>query len=282
MKKKKLFVLVSLLISLSGIAQESTKIVKDSIVAKPKLTAAIDLVYPYLWRGVRYYGDDLAVQPFLNYSISDKLSVGVWATTNLNSKTDSYFEFDWSITYQVCPILTATLADYYWPATVKNQDWERSSYFDYSDGSAKTLDFSLLFDFFDNGVPIDITWSTLIGGGDFKGDEENRKRAFSSFTEVGYTYSFESTGVDVRPFVGAAVLNEGGYYGEDANGNAGFTFTNVGVNVSKEIKFSEKFLLPVFVRYSFNNYGVQEFDSEGNLTRTIRNFFSCGVTFNLL
>ncbi|WP_310380188.1 hypothetical protein [Flavobacterium sp.] len=274
--KKVTIILALLLSSTVTFAQDA---VKDSTAveeAEPKFTAAVDVVYPYLWRGVRYYGDDIAIQPYVGYAFTDKLSVELWATTNITSKADSYFEFDWSISYQISPVMSITLADYYWPATKKNVDWEKSSYFDYSDGSAKTLDLSLLFDFSEKGVPIDFTWSTFIGGGDYKDDADGgRSRAYSSYAEVGYTHTFESAGIDVRPFAGAAVLNEGGYYGTDANGNAGFTFTNVGVNFSKEFKVSENYSLPVFVGYSHNDYGVAK------ETKTIRNFFSCGVTFNI-
>ena len=277
MNMKKVTIILALLLSSTvTFAQDAVKDTTAVEEAEPKFTAAVDVVYPYLWRGVRYYGDDIAIQPYVGYSFTDKLSVALWATTNITSETDSYFEFDWSISYQISPVLSVTLADYYWPATKKNLDWEKSSYFDYSDGSAKTLDLSLLFDFSEKGVPIDFTWSTFIGGGDYKDDADGgRSRAYSSYAEVGYTHTFESAGIDVRPFVGAAVLNEGGYYGVDANGNAGFSFTNVGVNFSKEFKVSENYSLPVFVRYSHNDYGVVED------TKTVRNFFSCGVTFNI-
>lgn len=235
-----------------------------------------------MWRGVKYYGDKVAFQPYLNYAITDKLSVGVWATTNLVNTADAYNENDLSIAYQISPIVSVVLADYYWPATTKNADWERGSYFDYSDGSAKTLDLSILLDFSEKGVPLDFTWSTFIGGGDYKDDADGgRSRAYSSYAEVGYTHSFESVGVDVRPFVGAAVINKGGYYNADANGAAGFTFSNVGVNVAKEIKISENYSVPVFVRYTNNHYGVQEFDTNDNLTKTVRNFFSAGMTFTI-
>lgn len=277
MNMKKVTIILALLLSSTvTFAQDAVKDTTAVEEAEPKFTAAVDVVYPYLWRGVRYYGDDIAIQPYVGYSFTDKLSVALWATTNITSKADSYFEFDWSISYQISPVISVTLADYYWPATKKNLDWEKSSYFDYSDGSAKTLDLSLLFDFSEKGVPIDFTWSTFIGGGDYKDDADGgRSRAYSSYAEVGYTHTFESAGIDVRPFVGAAVLNEGGYYGVDANGNAGFSFTNVGVNFSKEFKVSENYSLPVFVRYTNNDYGVQE------ATKTVRNFFSCGVTFNI-
>jgi hypothetical protein len=174
------------------------------------------------------------------------------------------------------------LSDYYWPATKNNMDWERSSYFDYSEGSAQSLDLSILLDFSEKGVPLDFQWNTFIGGGDYKYDADGNKdgRAFSSYAEVGYTYSLEKAGIDFRPFVGAAVIN-GGYYGVDANGKAGFTFSNVGLNVAKEFKVSENYSLPIFVRYTNNDYGVQELDENDNVTKTVRNFFSCGVTFNI-
>jgi hypothetical protein len=253
----------------------------EAEVAEPKFTAAVDVVYPYLWRGIKYYGDKVAFQPYLNYAFTDKLSVGVWATTNFSNAADAYNEFDWNISYQISPVIKVMLSDYYWPATKNNLDWERSSYFDYSEGSAQSLDLSVMFDFSDKGVPLDLQWNTFIGGGDFKYDAEgNPTRAYSSYAEVGYTHSFENLGIDVRPFVGAAVIN-GGYYGEDANGKSGFTFSNVGVNVAKEIKISENYALPVFVRYTNNDYGVQKLDADDNVTKTVRNFFSCGVTFNI-
>ncbi len=279
--KKVVFILALAFTSTIAFAQET---VKDSTTveeSEPKLTASIDVVYPYLWRGVRYYGDKVAFQATVDYAITDKLSVGIWGTSNFSNAADAYNEFDWSITYQINPIMSVMLSDYYWPATKNNMDWEKSSYFDYSEGSAQTLDLSLMFDFSEKGVPVDFLWSTLVGGNDYKYDDNgNRSRAYSSYAEVGYTHSFENAGIDVRPFVGAAVIN-GGYYGVDANGEAGFTFTNVGLTVSKDFKITEKFSLPVFIGYTNNDYGVQEFDDNDNLTKTVRNFFSCGVTFNI-
>jgi hypothetical protein len=283
--KKVILILALMLTSTVTLAQNAVKDTTAVEEAEPKFTAAVDVVYPYLWRGVKYNGDLVAFQPYMDYSITDKLSVGVWATTNFSNAADAYNEFDWTISYQITPIMSVMLADYYWPATTKAHEEDpansRDPYFDYSEGSAQTLDLCLLFDFSEKGVPIDFQWSTLIGGNDYKYDAEgNPTRAFSSYAEVGYTYSLEKAGIDFRPFVGAAVIN-GGYYGVDANDEAGFTFTNVGLNISKEIKISENYSLPIFVGYTNNDYGVQEFDNDGNLTKTVRNFFSCGVTFTI-
>jgi len=282
--KKAVIILALMLTSTVTFAQDTpvATAVSEPEAPEPKFTAAVDVVYPYLWRGIKYYGDKIAFQPYMAYAFTDKLSVGVWATTNFSNAADAYNEFDWSISYQVSPVVKVMLSDYYWPATKNNPDWERSSYFDYSEGSAQSLDLSLLFDFSEKGVPLDFQWNTFIGGGDYKYDENGNPttRAFSSYAEIGYTYSLEKAGVDVRPFVGAAVIN-GGYYGVDASGKAGFTFSNVGVNIAKEFKITQNYSIPVFVRYTNNDYGIQEFDENDNLTKTVRNFFSAGMTFTI-
>lgn len=280
--KKVILILAFALTSSLTFSQDTTPETEEP---EPKFTAAVDVVYPYLWRGMKYNGDKVAFQPYLNYAFTDKLSIGLWATTNFSNAADAYNEFDWNITYQLTPIVGIMLSDYYWPATKKahgeDSSNSRDSYFDYSEGSAQTLDFSVLFDFSEKGIPLDFQWNTIVGGNDYKYDDNgNRSRSYSSYVEVGYTYSLEKMGIDFRPFVGAAVIN-GGYYGADANGEAGFTFSNVGLNVAKEFKISENYCLPVFIRYTNNDYGIQEFDNDGSLTKTARNFFSAGVTFNI-
>ncbi len=280
--KKAILALVFALTNSLTFSQETSPEIEKT---EPKFTAAVDVVYPYLWRGMKYNGDKVAFQPYVDYAFTDKLSVGLWATTNFSNDVDAYNEFDWNISYRLMPIVEIMLSDYYWPATKKAREEDvlnsRDSYFDYSEGSAQTLDFSILFDFSEKGIPVDFQWSTLVGGNDYKYDVNgNRSRAFSSYVELGYTYSFKKRGVDFRPFVGAAVIN-GGYYGADANGESGFTFSNVGLNVAKEFKISENYNLPVFIRYTNNDYGTQEFDTDGELTKTVRNFFSAGVTFKI-
>jgi len=254
---------------------------------KSKWTAAVDVVYPYLWRGLKYNADKLAFQPYVDYNITKKLTFSLWATTNFSNDADAYNEIDWSISYQISDVVQVMISDYYWPSTKKayeeNSDNSRANYFDYSEGSAQTLDFSVLLDFSEKGVPLDFQWSTLFGGNDYKYDENGAPagRAYSSYAEVGYTHTFEKAGIDVRPFVGAAIIN-GGYYGTDASSKAGFTFTNVGIKVEKEIKISKNYSLPVFVSYSYNDYGVQKLDSNNVLQETERHFISAGMTFTIL
>jgi hypothetical protein len=276
--KKVVVVLALMLTSSLTFAQDTPTDTKaeESTEKESKFAAGVDVVAPYLWRGIKYMSNKVAFQPYASYAFTEKLTVGVWGTTNFSNAADAYNEFDWYVSYQATPIMKVMLSDYYWPATKNNTEGSKDPYFDYSEGSAQTLDFSLLFDFSDKGVPLDFQWNTIVGGNDYKYDEDgNATRAFSSYAEVGYTHSIEKIGVDFRPFVGAVVIN-GGYYGTDADGNAGFAFTNVGLNVAKEIKFSEKFSVPVFVRYTYNELGYVNKDDE-----LIHNFISGGVTFTI-
>ena len=279
---KKVFLIVLFIFNLNLMFSQSDEVVE--LVPKEttkRLSLALDIVYPYLWRGLQYNGEKIAFQPSLSYNLTDRLSIGIWGTTNFSNASDAYNEFDWSVSYQFSPSFSILLEDYYWPATRNNTDWEKRNYFDYSEGSAQSIDLSVIVDLSENGIPIDFQWSTLIGGNDYKYDiNQNRKRAFSSYAEIGYTYTQEKLGLDFRPFLGAAIIN-GGYYGVDANGNAGFTWTNVGFNVAKEIMITEKYNIPVFIRYSYNEYGVQQFDQFDQIAKTKRNFISSGITFNL-
>ena len=135
---KRIILILALMLSTSlTFAQETplTTSKSEDATPEPKFTAAVDVVYPYLWRGIKYKGDLVAVQPYMGYAITEKLSVGVWATTNFSNGIDAYNEFDWNIAYQISPIVKVMLSDYYWPATRKaNQDDPivnpKTSYFD--------------------------------------------------------------------------------------------------------------------------------------------------------
>jgi Bacterial protein of unknown function (Gcw_chp) len=289
--KKLTFALTLLLSIANSFAQDAKTEEKAS-----KFSAAVDVVYPYLWRGVKYYGDRIAFQPYINYQATEKLTIGVWGSTNFSEAANAYNEFDWSVTYAVNSFTKVTLSDYYWPATLDNAaqiGGSRANYFNYSATAAQTLDLQLVFNFTEKGVPLDFTWSTLVGGADYKnmefdtnGDyiEGSGKKAFSSYAEIGYTLSPKSLGVDIRPFVGA-VINNGGYYpptGElDDNGNPiikSFQFTNSGLNVSKVFHLNKGYDFPVFVRYTYNDNGFANPNSVGE---PVKNFFSAGMTFKV-
>jgi hypothetical protein len=238
-----------------------------------KFAAAVDIVYPYLWRGIALNSlGKVAVQPYISYAATDKLTLGVWGSTNFTSEATpnnySYNEFDWYVSYQVTPIVKVMVSDYYYDSPAY-----RGSYFNYDETSTQAIDASVLLNFSDKGIPLDFQWNTLVAGNDFKYNTNGDKsRNFSSYSEIGYTFSCKKTGINYRLFAGAVVNSvTSAYYLMD-----GFKFSNVGLNASKVVKISEIFSLPVFVRYTYNDNG--NLNKAGEIKR---NFISAGTTFNL-
>jgi hypothetical protein len=264
--KKVVIILALMLTSTLTFAQDAPAPAPAAEEPASKLAIGVDIVAPYLWRGIALNSTSkVAFQPYASYALTDKLTAGVWGTTNLSSDATpndkSYNEFDWYLSYQVSPVVKLTVSDYYF-----DYPTGRGSYFDYQKPN-QAIDLSIALNFADKGVPLDFQWNTLVLGGDFK---LNGDRNFSSYAEIGYTQSIESVGIDLRAFAGA-VINESGYYFTD-----GFKFTNVGLNVSKAIKFSESFSLPVFVRYTYNENGNTNKDGELK-----KSFVSGGMTFTI-
>lgn len=273
MKKIITIIAVTLVTSFTFAQEAETKIEEQA----SKLTAAVDVVYPYIWRGIKYNADKIAIQPYVNYAVSDVLSVGIWGTTNGSNDAESYNEFDWNVTLQLSPIVKILYSDYYFDGTINSEN-PRSSYFDYTASSAHSTDLSVLFDFSEVGVPIDFQWNTIVGGGDFVTDAYgNATRGYSSYAELGYTYSEEKSGIDFRAFAGAAVINDAAYYGTDFDGTARTGFINNGINLSKEIKITEKYSIPVFARYIYNDIGIGNKAGDAN----DHNFFALGATFTI-
>jgi hypothetical protein len=268
MKKIVLILALALTTSLT-FAQDTPAVTAPAEPEAPasKFAAAIDVVYPYLWRGIALNSTSkVAFQPYLSYAFTDKLTVGLWGTTNLSNDDTtnnlSYNEFDWYVSYQVSPIVKLMVSDYY-----SDYPGAKVSYWDYQ-SSTQALDLSVLLNFSSKGVPLDFQWNTLVAGGDFNASGD---RNFSSYTEVGYTHSIASVGLDFRVFAGAVVNESPTYYLTD-----GFTFTNVGLNVAKSIKITDSYSIPVFVRYTYNDKG--NVNKDGELKTS---FISGGLTFKI-
>ncbi len=253
-----------------------------------KVSIAVDVVYPNLSRGILLNTERIAFQPSIEYNFSKKFSVGAWATTNFSSNATAYNEYDFTIAYQVLPYLIVELADYYTPATKQNSityGGYRTPFLDFDIYSAQVLELCFDFNFSSKGVPIDFQWNTLIYGNDFKdvvkdnqGNVVSKKRAFSSYSEIGYTYKTNKYDFKFRPFIGAAVINEAGYYGYYRNGKTGFSFINVGLNIDNKIKIIKNYPLPVFLQYTYNEDGNYNADR----TKLKYNFISAGITFNII
>lgn len=205
-----------------------------------KLSADVsaDIVSSYIWRGTR--GAGLSVQPAVNINYGD-FSLGAWGSTDmLTNPDDSYKEVDFSLSYAK-GAFSAAVTDYWWDGNSAESGF---NYFGGTRGHAShSLEGSLAYTL-PESFPLTLSWNTFFVGQydkDTAGDN-----TYSTYIEL--AYPFKVGAIDMGLAVGATPWKSAVY------GTDGFKFTNVQINASKEIKFSESFSLPIFGSIVANPY----------------------------
>ena len=241
----------------------------SSAVAKDKrLFLNLDIASRYLWRGQCWGGDYIAVQPTVEFSVSPKFTLGFWATTNFKrdyfypdgvSAYKGYQEIDFYLYYQLTDFLQFQLWDYYWPS-VSKVEGVNNNYFNYGPDGSKTVDAMLYFDFSEGyRYPFNATISTLIAGNDFRYDTngENPKRNFTTYLELGYTFTFFENSsrkslqdIEVSPVVGAVLNNEAAYYTYADYDRV--SWVNLGVSTTKTLSLGGDVSMPITLSYTHN------------------------------
>jgi hypothetical protein len=260
MKHRIVFILVWCLYTSLFFSQEN-KMGSDTITSK-KIEFNLDVVSRYLWRGQCWGGDYVAIQPSIVYSITPKVSLGLWATSNL--KNDYYYpdgetsykgyqEIDFYATYQITDFLQIQLWDYFWPS-VRKVEGVDNNYFNYGKDGVKTVDATLYFDFSEGyKYPFNVTLSTLVAGNDYRYDSYggNPKQNFTTYLEVGYSIAlFENTtyrlfkNIELAPVIGAVLNNKAGYYSYADYDK--ISFVNTGIKATKEVT------MPLSINYIHN------------------------------
>ena len=281
------FVAVLVLFSFNCFSQVNSVLVEDTISPgkRKKWDASLEIVSSYIWRGQSYGGNNITLQPAINYAITKKLTFGFWASTNFKkdyyfpdgSTTNSYQEIDLSLTYEINKFLKIQVYDYYWP-TVKKVDGISNNYFNYRNNSVQTVDANLLLDFSETWKPLKITISTLLAGNDFRYDSygNNPKQNFTTYIELCYSFEniFEKVSkktfqnINLEPVIGAVLNNQAQYYAAaDYNKPS---FINLGIKATRELELSKHFSFPIYISYIHNA-------SVANTEQFGRNFVALGV-----
>lgn len=195
--------------------------------AQDKVEASVgaDLVSGYIWRGQDLGG--VSLQP--SASISYKgFSLEAWGSVGIESKDDK--ELDLTLGYENGGF-SLSVTDY----------WFNSGpgYFHYgARNTAHTFEAQIGYDF----GPVAVNWYTNFAGAD--GVNKDDKRAYSSYLSL--AAPFNLGGLEWTAEIGATPW-ETDYY--DANG---FAVCDVSLGVSKEIKITDSFSLPLFAKATWN------------------------------
>lgn len=209
--------------------------------------AGADIVSSYIWRG--QYNGGLSLQPEAQFGFdSENMSfrVGAWANVGI---TDWKFQKGLPTsddfnpnTYFVPEVDIIGSFSFYGASVGFNHYYycDGHSFFNWksvediaNDGGKSTTEVWAGYNFghsFGSKAGAYINWYTTVAGNDLVYDEEtgDPKRAWSSYLEVGYDYTWETVGITLGAQVGMSPWKS------DLYGNDKFAVTNVSVKFNKE------------------------------------------------
>lgn len=184
-----------------------TALVISGTVIAQEVSLGADVVSNYIWRGLKYGGP--SVQPVVELGFAD-LAIGSWGSFALTN--DAPMENDFYLSYSAGD-LSIGVTDYYYQGPL----------FDFSDSTG-----SHAFE-----INLGYTVNALSISGNYILNEAGGAASLGSdmYFELGYALE----NLDI--FVGAG----DGWH----SSNGDFALVNIGISVSKEIKITEDFSLPV-------------------------------------
>lgn len=232
MKKRFTAIIFLTILSLTGIysfAQSETK--------ENPFDLSIDLASRYVWRGTDFGGSP-SIQPGIEYNYKG-LSVGTWGafTTNMTGAQ----ELDIYIGYTFLnDMFTFTVTDYFFP----DESIDNNDYFEYGNDITGHV-FETSFSF--NGtkdLPLGILIASNIYGADAKRLDDDGNitgNQYSTYAEVSYSFNHIDVFAGMNLITPDTDKGESGFYGNDLG------FINIGCTVSKDIKITDSFSLPLSV-----------------------------------
>lgn len=202
--------------------------------AQEKVEASVgaDLVSGYIWRGQDLGGVSLQPSASINYK---GFSLGAWGSIGIES-TDTK-ELDLTFGYSIGRF-SISVTDYWFNTT---GDGVTAKYFHYGThnvANSHVFEAQIGYDF----GPLAVNWYTNFAGAD--GLNKDGKRAYSSY--ISLAAPFKLGGLDWTAEVGTTPW-ETSFYGSN-----GFAVCDLSLGVSKEIKITDSFALPLFTKVTWN------------------------------
>jgi len=225
MKRKVLTGFAISLLMITGLSSANAQ--TDSTKVK-SANLSIDIVSSYIWRGVQQGSNEPNFQPTLYYG--NKFKVGAWGSGNLSGTLK---EVDLYATYTFTDLFSATVTDYDYNFTKSYIEYTKNATDHVYEG---TVTYAGVKKF-----PLSVNANIMFFGADKKPSDAT-KNAYSTYVEFGYPLAS-----NLSLFAGLSIFESNTYH---TSGN--FQFINVGAKATKELKFTEKFGLPVYVIFGIN------------------------------
>ncbi len=201
-------------------------------VSTSNFRVSADLVSSYVWRGSLSTSVPTPnLQPTLAFAHGN-LEIGIWGSTDF---TGSYKEVDPYVSLTV-GYIKFTFTDYNW-------NFDKADYFNYTNGeTGHMLEGSIAYTGSEK-LPVSVSWNTMFYGFDKK-DGDSTKQAFSTYIELGYTKGIATVFLGFTPWTG--LYNNYGVTSFDPDAaRKSFSVVNIGTSVTKAVKITDSFSLPV-------------------------------------
>ena len=248
--------------SATGVSAQS----KDSTVTSPTessprlIDLGCDLMSRYVWRGTQFGGNSPSIQPNIELNYKN-FTLGTWGAystggVHASQELDLYLSANF-----LKDMFTVVVTDYYFPSDTANYN-----FLGYDSKTGHVLEGGLIF----NGTnKIPITFSAYVNfyGSDAKkiGNDPSDSTTFnkeaglqySNYFELGYSKTLKGD-VELNAFLGFSLNNpraantgtgyigESGFYGDTPG------IVNIGVTVSKGIKITKLYELPISASFIVN------------------------------
>jgi hypothetical protein len=205
------------LLTLTGV--DSTLLGQAEEKASPWTTGA-DFYSSYVWRGTRQ-GSGPAIQPVIEFT-TGFFTAGAWGSFDFND----YQEVDLYLSFDLTEYVSIGIQDYYLPGL---------PYFDFSAASGShAYEINLIYSGEHVSLEADYVINEAGGIGSCGGD---------IYFEAGFSFDYFSV------FMGAG----NGWHTYDPEEDEGtFNVCNIGLEVSRDIKVTDRFSIPVTGQLIFN------------------------------
>ena len=236
--------------------------------------AGAEIVSSYIWRG--QYNGGLSFQPDLEVGYDGEhtsFRAGVWANigasdwgfrkglttykdadeNTIDPNTRFMPELDVVLSFSTYG-LTIGANHYYYCDGSNFFSWQSVDKLD-ANGNTSTTEVWAGYNFghfFGDKAGAYINWYTTVAGGDLRYDENgDPKRAWSSYFEVGYDYTFEGIGLTLGGVVGMSPWESPIY------GNEKFAVTNISLKINEEWELNHV-TLDLFAQATLNPDGINK------------------------
>ncbi len=226
--------------------------------------AGAEIVSAYIWRG--QYNGGLSFQPDVEVGFDGEHSsfrIGAWANLGASDWTFRKDQGDGTGFTRFVPELDIIgsfsiyglgigFNHYYYFGGSNFFSWQNVSQLDGSNNTS-TTEVWIGYNFghvFGDKAGAYINWYTTVAGNDLIYNDANvARRAWSSYLELGYGYTFENAGVTLGAQVGISP------WASDMYGNSRFAVTNISLKIDKEWEF-DHVTLDLFAQGSLNPNGM--------------------------